>query len=157
MVQTKSTTNKRTFKHLTAFDRGQMAALHNEGKSLQEIADVIGCHKSTVCRELKRGMVQQMKSDRTYYKAYFPETAQIRYENNRKACGAKLKLDSAIDFIQFVEKKILDDDWSPDAACGHAKLHSTYGEQIVCTKTIYNYIDKGLIAVKNIDLPNNFA
>ena len=59
MVQTKSTTNKRTFKHLTAFDRGQMAALHNEGKSLQEIADVIGCHKSTVCRELKRGMVQQ--------------------------------------------------------------------------------------------------
>jgi len=153
MVQTKSTTNKRTFKHLTAFDRGQMAALHNEGKSLQEIADVIGCHKSTVCRELKRGMVQQMKSDRTYYIAYFPETAQIRYENNRKACGAKLKLDSAIDFIQFVEKKILDDDWSPDAACGHAKLHSTYGEQIVCTKTIYNYIDKGLIAVKNIDLP----
>ncbi|MED4853693.1 hypothetical protein P9386_17960 [Caldifermentibacillus hisashii] len=41
MVQTKSTTNKRTFKHLTAFDRGQMAALHNEGNSIQEIADLI--------------------------------------------------------------------------------------------------------------------
>jgi len=90
---------------------------------------------------------------RIQVEAYFPETGQTRYENNRKACGAKLKLDFAIDFIQFVEKKILDDDWSPDAACGHAKLHNTYGDQIVCTKTIYNYIDKGLIAVKNIDLP----
>jgi len=114
----------------------------------------LGCHKSTISHELKRGTVQQMKSDRTYFEAYFPETGQTRYENNRKACGAKLKLDFAIDFIQFVEKKILDDDWSPDAACGHAKLHNTYGViRLFVPKPFITILIKGQIAVKNIDLP----
>jgi len=67
MVQTQSTTNKRSFKHLTAYDRGKIAVLRKQGKSLQAIANELGCHKSTISRELKRGTVQQMKSDRTYF------------------------------------------------------------------------------------------
>lgn len=153
MVQSKSTTNKRTFKHLTAFDRGKIAAMRNAGKSLQAIADEIGCHKSTICRELKRGTATQMRADLTYYQAYFPETGQIRYEKNRQNCGAKLKLDTAIDFIKYAEKKILDEDWSPDALCGEAKRLGTFSGKIVCTKTLYNYIERGIIRVKNIDLP----
>lgn len=153
MVPNKSTTNKRSFKHLTEYDRGKIDVMRKLGKSLQEIADEIGCHKSTICRELKRGSVTQMKSDRTYRVVYYPDSGQRVYNENRKACGAKLKLDSAIEFIQFVEKKILEDHWSPDAAWGYAKRNNTFGNHIVCTKTIYNYIDLGLIAVKNIDLP----
>src|SRR5690606_40371249 len=107
MVRTKSITNKRTFKHLTEYDRGKIDVMHKHGKSLQEIADEIGCHKSTICRELKRGTVVQMKSDRTYHEVYFPDVGQKVYENNRKACGAKLKLDTAINFVQFVENKVL--------------------------------------------------
>lgn len=30
-------------------------------------------------------------------------------------------------------------------------------DQIVCTKTLYGYIDLGLLGIKNIDLPENFA
>lgn len=153
MAQIQSTTNQRTFKHLTSFDRGKIAALHAEGKSMQAIADIVGCHKSTISRELKRGTVTQMKSDRTTFEAYFPDTGQRKYEENRKACFAKLKLDETIEFIRFAEKKILEDKWSPDAVCGYAKLHSLFDDAIVCTKTLYNYIDLGLIGVKNIDLP----
>jgi IS30 family transposase len=47
----------------------------------------------------------------------------------------------------------LQDRWSPDAVCGYAELHGLFDDAIVCTKTLYNYIDLGLIAVKNIDLP----
>jgi len=153
MAQTNSTTTRRTFKHLTAFDRGKIAALHAEGKSMQAIADIVGCHKSTISRELKRGTVTQMKTGRTMFKAYFPDTGQIKYEENRQNCGSKLKLDDTIDFIQFAEKKILEDNWSPDAVCGYAKLHGLFDDAIVCTKTLYNYIDMGLLSVKNIDLP----
>ncbi|MDL5040010.1 helix-turn-helix domain-containing protein [Weizmannia sp. CD-2023] len=32
-----------------------MATLRAEGKSMQVIADVVGCKKNTVSRELKRG------------------------------------------------------------------------------------------------------
>ncbi|WP_235597227.1 hypothetical protein [Caldibacillus debilis] len=67
---------------------------------------------------MKRGTVTQMKSDLTFYQAYFPETAQIRYEEKRQNCGDKLKLDEVIAFIKYAEQKILHEDWSPDAVCG---------------------------------------
>ena len=63
MVPSKSTTNKRTFKHFTEYDRGIIYVMHKHGKSLQAIADEIGCHKSTISRELKRGSVKQMKTE----------------------------------------------------------------------------------------------
>lgn len=79
-----------------------------EGKSQTDIAKAVGCHKSTISREIKRGTVSQMKSDRTVFEAYFPpETGQLRYEENRKACGAKYKLDIVSDFIEYVETKII--------------------------------------------------
>lgn len=87
------------------------------------------------------------------YEAYFPETAQAKYEDNRKACGAKLKLDKTIEYIKFTETKILDAEWSPDAVCGFAVRNSKFDNARVCTKTICNYIELGLITVKNIDLP----
>jgi transposase, IS30 family len=87
------------------------------------------------------------------YESYFPETTQAKYEDNRKACGAKLKLDETIEFIKFAETKILDAEWSPDAVCGFADRNSKFDNARVCTKTLYNYIKLGLITVKNIELP----
>lgn len=153
MAQVQSTTNKRTFTHLSAIDRGRISALLSEGKSQTDIAKAVGCHKSTISREIKRGTVSQMKSDRTLYEAYFPETSQMRYEENRKACGAKYKLDEVSEFIEYAETKIRKDEWSPDAVWGRAKLQGLFNGAIVCTKTLYNYIDSGLLRVKNIDLP----
>jgi len=152
MASSHSNTDKRTFKHLTAFDRGRIAALHKEGKSLQAIANAVGCHKSTISRELQRGTVTQMKTNGKMVKIYFPDTGQRVYEENRKACGAKFKLDKAIHFIQFAENKILKERWSPDAICGYAKYCGLFEDNIVSTKTLYNYIDSGLLGVKNIDL-----
>lgn len=49
-------------------------------------------------------------------------------------------------------KQILENKMSPDALCGEAKLSGRFGK-IVCTKTLYNYIDKRLLKVRNIDPP----
>lgn len=54
----------------------------------------------------------QMKTNGKLFEAYFPDTGQLVYEKNRKACDAKFKLDDAMEFIQFAEAKILRDDWS---------------------------------------------
>ena len=45
--------------------------------------------------------------------------------------------------------------WSLDACVGYARLHSLFPkEQMVCTKTLYNYVDACLFQdVRNIDLP----
>ncbi|MFX0559556.1 IS30 family transposase [Tepidibacillus infernus] len=133
-------------------ERGQIQVLQKEGKTLQEIADLLGRHKSTISRELKRGTVIQRRSDLSEYKTYFPETGQARYEANRFHCGAKYKLVQASDFIRFAVEKIQKEHWSPDAVCGFAKANQLFGV-VVCTKTLYNYIDLGVLPVKNIDLP----
>ena len=51
MAQEPSTTSARTFKHLSSFNRGKMAALHSLGKSMQAIIDAVGFHKCTISRE----------------------------------------------------------------------------------------------------------
>jgi IS30 family transposase len=153
MARSHHNTKKRTFTHLTAFDRGQIQALHNQGKTQQEIADSIGCNKSTISRELKRGSVIQRKSDLTEYLAYYADVGQRVYDMNRSRCGAKYKLARVADFIEFAVSKFQKDHWSPDAICGYVKTHSLFDGMVVCTKTLYGYIDIGLLPMKNIDLP----
>lgn len=153
MARSHHNTEKRTFKHLTAINRGQIQALRKQGKTLQAIADEIGCHKSTISRELIRGSVTQRRSDLTENTVYFPDTGQAVYEKNRSRCGAKYKLAEASEFIQFAVEKMQKDHWSPDAICGYVKAQRQSKNAMVCTKTLYHYIDLGLLPVKNIDLP----
>src|SRR5690606_30552659 len=101
MAHSHNNTKERTFEHLTAINRGQIQALHKQGKTLKAIADEIGCHKSTISRELKRGSVTQRRSDLSEHTVYFPDTGQAVYEKNRSRCGAKYKLVVASEFIQF--------------------------------------------------------
>ncbi|SFL94706.1 IS30 family transposase [Salibacterium qingdaonense] len=152
MTTSHGTTEKRCFSHLSAFDRGQIQAFRQAGKSMQAIADAIGHHKSTISQELQRGTTTQRSSDLTKYQTYFPETGQAVYEANRAHCGAKYKLAHAASFVHFAVAKIQSERWSPDAVCGHANLHQLYEGAKVCTKTLYYYIDKGLLPIKNIDL-----
>lgn len=44
--------------------------------------------------------------------------------------------------------------WSLDASVGYAKENNLFStDEMVCTKTLYNYVDLGLLTIKNIDLP----
>jgi len=56
-------------------------------------------------------------------------------------------------FIEFAEDKILNEKWSLDTIVGACKNDPNWEDKpMVCTKTLYNYIDSGLLKVKNIDL-----
>ena len=46
----------------------------------------------------------------------------------------------------------MEDKISPDALWGRAKRTGEFAV-IVCTKTVYNYIDLGILHIKSIDLP----
>jgi len=153
VVQSKSTTSARSFKHLSPYERGQIYVLLKEGRTQNDIAKVLGRSVSTICREIKKGTVKQLNSNLTTYTAYFPETGQAVYEKNRSHCGAKSKMAQVEDFLKFAEEKIIKDRWSPDTVVGACKLEFKWQGQMVCTKTLYNYIDQGLLKIKNIDLP----
>ncbi|MEM5244144.1 helix-turn-helix domain-containing protein, partial [Thermoanaerobacter sp. CM-CNRG TB177] len=154
MVHNNDTTKKRSFKHLSSYERGEIYALLKEGRSIRYIAKKLNRSPSTISREIKRGTTTQLRSDLSSYTSYFPETGQAIYEKNRSNCGAKFKVAKAEDFLKYAENKILNEKWSPDAVVGYCKKDPSWNNKtIVCTKTLYNYIDRGLLKVKNIDLP----
>lgn len=137
VVRNNCITTKRRFKHLSVYERGQIAAFLKEGERLRYIAKKLGRSPSTISREIKRDTTIQIRSDLTTYKEYFPETGQTVYEKNRINCGAKCKLAQVEDFIQFVKKKILYEKWSPDAVVSLCRRDSKWKDNsIVCTKTL---------------------
>lgn len=154
MAHIENTTQNRSNKHLSSFERGEIAALHKAGHSNREIARRLGRVHQTIANELKRGTTRQLKTGRKPFTSYFPETGQAVYEQNRRNCGAKSKLLVAMEFIDFACEKILNSDWSPDAVVGFTKQHIDWKDKpMVSTKTLYNYIDQSKLSVRNIDLP----
>jgi len=63
MVQYNLTTKSCSFKHLNAYERGEIAALYREGKSISCIARQLDRAPSTISRQIKRGTVTQLKFD----------------------------------------------------------------------------------------------
>ncbi|WP_461216034.1 IS30 family transposase [Lacticaseibacillus sp. GG6-2] len=142
--------------HLTAFERGKIAALHGEEKSNREIARILGICRQTVANKLNRGQIDQVKKvngKRVYRTEYSAEAAHLRYKENRRRCHRPLQLVQAADFIAHFTEHFKQDGWSPDAVVGRAKKKKLYRpEEMVCTTTLYNYIDAQLLEIKNIDL-----
>ena len=58
-----------------------------------------------------------------------------------------------IEFIDFACDRITNHGWSPDAVVGFTDKQSDWKDKLlVSTKTLYNYIDLGLLTIRNIDL-----
>ena len=91
MSQQHSNTKKRSFQHLTPYQRGQIQALIEQRIPKIHIAKQVGIARSTLYEELKRGTVDQMRSDLTYYKRYFADTGQLVYMRRREAFSNILK------------------------------------------------------------------
>lgn len=140
-------------KHLNVYERGQIALLHSEGLSPYAIAKRLGRASNTIRNELERGTVPQIKANRTIM-IYFPDTGQLVYEANRKNCGTKFKLLECEAFINHVTDLFFNKKQSLDSICGASLIHNKFSKsEMVCTKTLYNYIDLGLLEISNIDLP----
>lgn len=153
-VQEQHTTSARSFKHINKYERGIIKGLLAEQRSIRYIARQLNRHPSTIMREIRRGTVKQRRSDLTEYEAYYPETGQAVYEKNRSACVKQFKGAQASEFLEFAETKMLEKKWSPDAIVGYCQQCQEWQQQVtVSTKTLYNYIDQGLLRIRNIDLP----
>ncbi|ADQ41793.1 Integrase catalytic region [Caldicellulosiruptor acetigenus I77R1B] len=154
MAYDNNTTKRRRFKHLSEAERGIIEKLLELGYGIREIAKELGRSASTISREVKRGTTTQMRTDLSTFEKYFAQTDKAVYDKNRANCGRKSKLFEVEEFLEFAEEKILKDKWSPDAVVGYCRQELGFSkDKMVCTKTLYNWIGKGLLRVRNIDLP----
>jgi len=114
----------RAYHRLTEGDRNQVYALNKTGLTQRAIAEQIGVHKSTICRELHRNKG---------LRGYRPKQA------HRLACSrqAQIPRTRILDGIWAVIEKMIREDWSPEQINGHLNDNDERG---VSTEWIYQYI-----------------
>ena len=114
-----------SYKHLTLNERNKIEVLNKEGYSSRRIAKILGCHHSTIARELKRCNNE--------YKAH---TAEKDKKHKSSLRGRKNK--STNEIICTIKEK-LNLKWSPEQIAG------TLYKGKLSFKTIYNWIYSGII------------
>ena len=141
-------------KHLTYAERIRIEVLFSNNKGTKEIAQVIRCKQRTIQRELKRGRVQQLKgSTWEFYDSYSAYVAQMKYDENKQSKGPTLKIGRDHHLCEFIENGIKDK-MSPDVLAHLIERNDDFKTKI-CTKTIYNYLEKNIfLDVSYDDLVN---
>ena len=137
---------QRFFTHVKWHNRLKIEQMKNDGKSVREIAAALHFHISTIYRELQRGQYEHLNTDWTTETRYSPDKAQEQAELNMTALGPDLKIGNDHAFADYIEKKIADEGFSPEAALGAAKQEEQPFETTICTATLYNYIRRGLFS-----------
>ena len=118
-----------TYNHLTLNERIKIMTMTPK-KSAATIAAALGRSKSTITRELRR-----------YKDGYDAIRAQADYEQKRKACRRRRKLDDP-EIYALVKEKFLDQQWSPEQI--QYRLRHENSQHSISSATIYRAIYAGL-------------
>ena len=139
--------------HLKQTQRLLIEHLRLQGHSTRDIADVVGCSHVTVCNELKRGQYEHTNSDLTTEIRYSPEIAEKRYQTNLAAKGAQVKIGHDHKLAKALETLVIKKNYSPSAAVAELNNKGWNFDVKICARTVYNYIDTGVLNINRIDLP----
>lgn len=107
-----------------------MAALRKQGLSIQQIADHLGRHRSTLYREFARNSCHHIDG------AYRPSKAQRRTKA-RRSRSRRNRHYSEADFSLI--RQLLRKQWSPEQMVGFIRRHHLMGRRL-SHETIYQYI-----------------
>jgi len=162
MDQEKHNTGKRKWKQISEKERYKIEALYDQGLTPAQIGNALGRDRRTIERELQLGFVEQRRTNTSYKKdgplyiteiRYKADTAQMRREERAANKGRSLKIGNDQKLADYIERKIKEEKWSPDAIIGRIRAEGLVFKTSICTKTVYNYIDKGIFReVTNKDL-----
>lgn len=138
-------------KYFTEHERYQLEILLKKKTPVKEIAEIFGKCKATIYNEIKRGTVTLLNSEYEEYRIYQADVAQRKYDEAKKNKGRDYKIGNDYKFVHFVEDKIINEKWSPDAIVGYIRTHSVKISTRVCKATLYSYIKKGLFLNVTVD------
>ena len=155
MGQEKNTTSKQKWTQLTEKERYKIEALFLQELTPAEIGKALIPQRDrrTIEREIKSGLTLQRNSDLTERRVYLADVGQRKHDERAANKGRGLKIGHDHKLAEYIENKIKNEKWSPDAVIGRIKAEGLSFETSICTKTLYNYIDNGIFAgISNKDL-----
>jgi len=139
-------TKKKKYKHLNESERYKIEGFLEAKKSPQEIAGILGRNRSTIYREIRRGKVSRIQYDLSEKMQYRANVGQKKHEEKGKHKERSLKIGKDSRLEKYIRKKILKERYSPDAIIGQIKEKGLKFNGMICTKTLYNYIDAGIFS-----------
>ena len=146
-------TESRKNKHLNFEERMTIQIRLKDGYSRYKIAKELNRPINTIINEIRRGTTTQIKQGKPV-EMYLADTGEAVYKKHRQNSCRTFKRLECSEFINYTVDKIKYANWSPDACVGRALITGDFEpSEMVCTKTLYNYIDLGLMEIKNSDLP----
>lgn len=120
------------YRHLTLVHRCIIEGSLRQGRTLSEIANLCGVHRSTISREIKRATAVKTG----VYNALGAECYSKQSHDRRCAQKSKLVFDLEELVIDCLQRG-----WSPEQICGRLKLE---GRKTLCHETIYRWIYRNL-------------
>jgi transposase, IS30 family len=139
-------TQSKKYVHLSERDRYKIEGLLQGKKDVEEISMILGRDRSTIYREINRGTIVRVQNDFCEEGEYRANSAQADYDKQGRNKERSLKIGKDKDLEAYIRIKILKDKFSPDAVIGDIKIKGLKFERQICTKTLYNYIDAGLLS-----------
>jgi len=153
MGQEQNTTKAKKWKHLSEKERYKIEAFSQRGFSPCEIGKELGRDRRTIEREIAQGLTLQRNSDLTEQWVYLADAGQRKHDEQAANKGRSLKIGNDHKLANHIENKIKKEKWSPDVVLGRIKAEGLQFETNICTKTLYNYIDREVFAgISNKDL-----
>ena len=158
-------TKRKKWKVIDEVERYKIEMLLKERYKPKEIAKVLGRDRRTIEREIQRGKVTKKIEnpylsrnpkvpdyiEKTFYSA---KVANENAEWMKTSKGRPLKMLKDKKLFKYIENKILNDNYAPDAVIGQLKRDKSSFSVMVCTKTVYNMIDRGdFYKITNQNLP----
>ncbi|WNW17345.1 IS30 family transposase (plasmid) [Lactiplantibacillus plantarum] len=154
MTQSQTNTPRR-YRQLTLDERGQIQALKQTGLyTITKIAEMIHRDKSTVSRELKRCTVDQIHGAGKHVQQYFAETGAAVYEKHRAVCHPGTRLEQCPEFYAELVV-VLRQRPRVHSVDSFVQTYKQAHPELPCpsTPTVYRDFEKGLLEVRNGDLP----
>jgi len=134
------------YKHFTEQERYKLEALIDGKVTFREISQVLKKHRVTIYREIKRGKVKLKNSELIELEKYRADVAQTDYESKASNRERSLKIGKDHKLEEYIRKKIKEEKYSPDVIIGEIKSKGLKFKGLMCTKTLYNYINRSLFA-----------
>lgn len=148
--------SKKGARHLRYSDRMEIERCLRKKERVVAIARKLNVSRQTIYNEIKRGRYEHLTYELDTEIRYSCDLAQNKYDEAVKNRGTSLKIGNDIKLANYIENKILNEDYSPDAVIGEITAKGMWSEFSVriCSKTVYNYISKNVfLSLTNKDLP----
>ena len=126
-------------KHPNFAQRAIIQVRLQDGWSSYRIAKELGCCANTIRNEIKRGTPSLYWGNTPKCDAVH---AHAVCEGHRMNSHRTPNIHAVKKFLKAVKTRFKDEHWSLDACVGYFRAaHEFAAKEMVCTKTLYNYVD----------------